>query len=68
METFVIIVAALSWIVCSWLVGAAAGRYFSSPVCAWVYLGVSLVLSPLVGLLVLFGSHMLDYIEARGRS
>lgn len=67
METIVIIVAALSWLVCSFLVGSAAGRYFGNPIAAWVYLVVSLVLSPLVGLLVLFCSHALDYIESRGR-
>lgn len=67
MATFFMVIGVCSWIVCSWLVGASAGRYFESRAAAWVYLAVSLVLSPIIGGLCLFVNHCFDYVESRGR-
>ncbi|MND83580.1 hypothetical protein D3C80_754480 [compost metagenome] len=66
MATFFMVIGVLSWIVCSWTIGAAAGRYFGSRTAAWVYLVVSLVLSPLIGGICLFANHCWDYVEGRG--
>ena len=66
MENILIVIAALSWIACSVLVGRCAGKYYESPVAAWVYMGVSLVLSPLVGGVALVCSVAVNTVEDMG--
>lgn len=68
MGTIGLIIVALSWIACSLVVGRAAGNYYRNRTASWFYLGVSLVLSPLAGGVLLACSAALDYVEARGRS
>jgi len=66
MATFFLIIGVMSWVACSWTVGAAAGRYFGSRGAAWAYLCLSLVLSPVIGGVCLFMNHCIDAVESRG--